>query len=123
MVSFDIEGAHEAPGTELFRSPSAVFYLADPIRGLLGFARDGYLNTFNYRVRKGEKVRIGISGDNTSTRLLINDKVVEELNKQKLYFSNDGKTSMSYLRTLVFPLAKSGAFKSRITQLKVYHTK
>ncbi len=123
LVSFDIEGAHEAPGTELFRSPSAVFYLADPIRGLLGFARDGYLNTFNYRVRKGEKVRIGISGDNTSTRLLINDKVVEELNKQKLYFSNDGKTSMSYLRTLVFPLAKSGAFKSRITQLKVYHTK
>ncbi|MEG1562407.1 MAG: family 20 glycosylhydrolase [Bacteroides sp.] len=120
-VSFDLEGADEAMGTELFRSPTAVFYLSDPIRGLLGYARDGYLNTFNYRVRKGEKARIGISGDNRSTRLLINDHVVEELNTQKFFF-NGGKDSISYVRTLVFPLEKAGTFKSQIKNLKVYNT-
>ena len=48
-VSFDITGAKESEGTELFRSPNAVFYLSDPIRGMMGFARDGYLNTFPYK--------------------------------------------------------------------------
>lgn len=118
-VTFDIDGAAEAKGTELFRSPDAVFYLSDPIRGMLGFARDGYLNTFSYSIRKGEKKNIGISGDNKSTRLLIDGKVVEELNTQKLYF-NGGKDSMSYVRTLVFPLEKAGQFKSKVTNLKVY---
>lgn len=118
-VTFDIDGTDETKGTELFRSPDAVFYLSDPVRGMLGFARDGYLNTFSYSVRKGEKKNIGISGDNKSTRLLIDGKVVEELNTQKLYF-NGGKDSMSYVRTLVFPLEKAGAFKSKVTNLKVY---
>lgn len=118
-VTFDIDGAAEAKGTELFRSPDAVFYLADPVRGMLGFARDGYLNTFSYSIRKGEKKNIGISGDNKSTRLLIDGKVVEELNTQKLYF-NGGKDSMSYVRTLVFPLEKTGRFNSKVTNLKVY---
>lgn len=118
-VTFDIDGAAEAKGTELFRSPDAVFYLSDPIRGMLGFARDGYLNTFSYSIRKGEKKNIGISGDNKTTRLLIEGKVVEELNTQKLYF-NGGKDSMSYVRTLVFPLEKAGQFKSKVTNLKVY---
>lgn len=118
LVSFDVEGADEVKGTELFRSPDAVFYLSDPIKGLLGFARDGYLNTFNYRVLPGEKVNIGISGDNRATRLLVNGKVIEELNIQKQYF-NGGKDSMSYVRTLVFPLEKAGKFKSKITNLKV----
>lgn len=118
-VTFDIDGADEAKGTELFRSPDAVFYLSDPVRGMLGFARDGYLNTFSYSIRKGEKKNIGISGDNKSTRLLIDGKVVEELNTQKLYF-NAGKDSMNYVRTLVFPLEKAGQFKSKVTNLKVY---
>lgn len=118
-VTFDVEGADEAMGTELFRSPDAVFYLSDPIRGMVGFARDGYLNTFSYSVGKGDKINIGISGDNKATRLLIDGKVVEELNIQKLYF-NGGKDSMNYVRTLVFPLEKAGQFKSKITNLKVY---
>lgn len=118
-VTFDVEGADETMGTELFRSPDAVFYLSDPIRGMVGFARDGYLNTFSYSVGKGEKVNIGISGDNKATRLLIDGKVVEELNTQKLYF-NGGKDSMNYVRTLVFPLEKAGQFNSKITNLKVY---
>lgn len=119
-VSFDITGAKESEGTELFRSPNAVFYLSDPIRGMMGFARDGYLNTFPYKVNPGEKATIQIEGDNCSTTLRVNGKVVDEMNTQKLYF-NAGKDSMNYVRTLVFPLEKAGNFNSKIQNLKVYN--
>ena len=119
-VSFDITGAKESEGTELFRSPNAVFYLSDPIRGMMGFARDGYLNTFPYKVNPGEKATIQIEGDNCSTTLRVNGKVVDEMNTQKLYF-NAGKDSMSYVRTLVFPLEKAGNFNSKVQNLKVYN--
>lgn len=119
-VRFDITGAAETDGTELFRSPNAVFYLADPIRGMMGFARDGYLNTFPYKVNPGEKVTIQIEGDNNSTTLRVNGKVVDKMNIQKLYFV-EGKASMNYVRTLVFPLEKAGDFNSRIENLKVYN--
>lgn len=119
-VSFDITGAKESKGTELFRSPNAVFYLSDPIRGMMGFARDGYLNTFPYKVNPGEKATIQIEGDNCSTTLRVNGKVVDEMNTQKLYF-NAGKDSMNYVRTLVFPLEKAGNFNSKVQNLKVYN--
>lgn len=119
-VSFDITGAKESEGTELFRSPNAVFYLSDPIRGMMGFARDGYLNTFPYKVNPGEKATIQIEGNNCSTTLRVNGKVVDEMNTQKLYF-NSGKDSMNYVRTLVFPLEKAGNFNSKVQNLKVYN--
>lgn len=34
-VEFDLDGTAQRPGTELFRSKTAVFYLADPVRGML----------------------------------------------------------------------------------------
>ena len=119
-VSFDITGAKESEGTELFRSPNAVFYLSDPIRGMMGFARDGYLNTFPYKVNPGEKATIQIEGNNCSTTQRVNGKVVDEMNTQKLYF-NAGKDSMNYVRTLVFPLEKAGNFNSKVQNLKVYN--
>ena len=119
-VSFDITGALEKSGTELFRSPNAVFYLTDPIRGMMGFARDGYLNTFPYKVNPGEKATVQIEGDSRSTTLRVNGKVIEEMNMQKLYF-NAGKYSMNYIRTLFFPLEKAGDFNSQIEDLKVYN--
>ena len=119
-VSFDLQAASEEPGTELFRSPNAVFYLSDPVNGMLGFSRDGYLNTFGFRPYPNERVTVKITGDNRSTSLYINGKLIEKMDVQKLYF-NAGKDSMNYLRTLVFPLEKAGNFKSRITNLKVYN--
>lgn len=62
-VSFDVQSVKEEPGTELFRSPDAVFYLSDPVSGKLGFARDGYLNTFNYQFYPEEEASVAISGD------------------------------------------------------------
>ena len=120
-VTFRMEVADEARGTELFRSPDAVFYLSDPISGMMGFARDGYLNTFDYGIRAGETVEIAVEGDNISTRLYVNGRLADELKRHKICF-NEGKDSMSYVPTLVFPLERAGDFKSRITDLKVYNT-
>mgnify|MGYP000283860684 CR=1 FL=1 len=118
LVSFDVEGADEAKGTELFRSPDAVFYLSDPASGKLGFIRDGYLNTFNYQFYPEETASVTITGDEKSTRLYIDGKLKEDLDIQKRYF-NGGKDSMRYVRTLVFPLEKAGDFKSSIRNVEV----
>ena len=117
-VSFDLNGQTEKRGTELFRSPDAVFYLSDPVSGLMGYARDGYLNTFHYSV-KNENIKVKIAGDSVSTRLYINDKLIENKDITRKYF-NAGKDSMNYVRTLVFPLEKSGDFESSVTHLKIY---
>lgn len=119
-VEFDITAAPEANGTALFTSPDAVFYLSDPIKGLFGFARDGYLNTFNFRPYPGEKAHIKITGDNKSTTLWVNGEKYESLDKTTQWH-NDGKNKMYYLQTLVFPLDKAGNFKSAITNLKAYN--
>ena len=119
-VSFDIDGTKEAMGTELFRSKDAVFYLSDPISGMMGYARDGYLNTFTYNVQPSQKMKIAIEGDNKATRLFINGKMVEELNIQERWMDKEGKTRIRNVRTLVFPLEKAGNFQSKITNLKVW---
>lgn len=118
VVKFDLKGQPEKPGTELFRSPTAVFYLSDPISGMLGYARDGYLNTFNYRV-KNEDVNVRVEGDPESTRLYINDKLIEDKKVARKYY-NGGKDSTNNVRTLVFPLEKAGDFKSKVSNLKVF---
>lgn len=119
-ITFDLEAAQENYGAELFRSPNAVFYLSDPVSGQFGFSREGYLNTFRFRPYPQEKVRIKITGDNVSTSLFVNNRLIERMDIQKRYF-NAGKDSMNYVRTLVFPLHKAGDFNSKITNLKVYN--
>ena len=118
-VTFDWEARAEEPGTELFRSSNAVLYLSDPVSGFLGFARDGYLNTFDFAPYPEEKVNVRIEGDHLSTSLFINGKLFKELDIQKRFY-NGGKDSMNYIRTLVFPLEQTGRFNSRITNLKIY---
>ena len=71
-VSFTVDGRTEEPGTELFRSDDAVFYLSDPISGMMGFARDGYLNTFRYSIQDGDRLEVTVKGDNRSTTLIVN---------------------------------------------------
>ncbi len=117
-VTFDVEAAKEERGTVLFSSNDTEFYLSDPLSGMLGFARDGYLNKFNYQLFPGEKATIAISGNQQETKLYVNGKLVETLDKQTI-FHNEGKDKMYYVRTLVFPLKKAGEFKSKITNLKV----
>ena len=138
-VSFTIDGADEAKGTVLLASDNATFYLSDPEDGRLAFAREGYLNKFGYKVEAGKKTDITITGDNRKTCLYVNGKLREELGPLDIYAMKqkdlttfqsgdtnawqpvmyNPQTRMHYQRTLVFPLAKAGNFKSRITNLKV----
>ena len=138
-VEFDIEGADEPKGTVLLSSDNATFYLADPEDGKLGFAHEGYLNKFNYKVPVGKKVAIAVTGDNKKTCLYVDGKLREELGPLPVYaykqsdlikFQEGDATAwkpvmysptarMFYQRTLVFPLEKAGEFKSKVTNLKV----
>ena len=119
-VSFELDGANEKKGTVLFSNDETQFYLSDPIKGMLGFARDGYLNTFNYRVKDGEKVLITVCGDNKGTRLYINGKLHDNLSIKTQWYS-EGKDKMYYIQTLVFPLDKAGDYNSTIRNFKVYN--
>ena len=119
-VSFDIEfNKKEQNGTVLFASRDAVFYIADPVEGKIGFSRDGYLNTFNFKFYPGEKAQVTICGNEKETKLFVNGKHIETLDKQTLYHNEGGKDKMYYVRTLVFPLEMTGNFKSKVTNLKV----
>ena len=122
-VEFDLVAADEKPGTELFRSENAVFYLSDPISQKLGFARDGYLYTFDYQFFPGEKVQVAVMGDSTSTVLKVNGKVVGQLNTRTIYHNKEHKGDIRIVPTLVFPLEKAGDFKGSLTNLKVYNYK
>ena len=117
-ISFDIEYIEEEKGTILFSSRDADFYLSDPIEGKLGFSRDGYLNTFNFKFIPKENVNVTIKGNQEVTELYIDGKLEETLDRQTI-FHNEGKSKMYYIRTLVFPLEETGEFKSKITNLKV----
>ena len=119
-VTFDMEAANENYGTELFRSPNAVFYLADPVKGMFGFSRDGYMNTFAFRPYPGEKISVKITGDALSTSLFINGQLIERMGIEKRYL-NEAEKQNNFIRTLVFPLKNAGNFKSKITNLKVYN--
>lgn len=138
-VTFTINGKQEEKGTELLRSQNAVVYLSDPRQGKLGFEREGYLNTFNYRIPAGERHTLTIEGTNRATRLLVDGKLREELDPKPLYIVRpqdrahyqvegtftyepevyEPSGQISYQRTLVFPLRKAGQFKSTISDLKV----
>lgn len=122
-ITFDVEASEEDFGTELFRSPNAVFYLSDPIKGMFGFARDGYLNTFDFRPYPKEKFTVTIMGDNVSTSLFINNKLIERMDVEKRYLNGGIEEKNNFIRTLVFPLETAGNFKSKITNLKIYNYK
>lgn len=120
-VEFDLEGEDEAPGTELFRSPDAVFYLSDPVGGMMGFARDGYLCRFRYAARRGEKAHVKVTGDSRQTTLTVDGRMVDSLDVETRYYDDKGQAKMLYHQTLVFTLGRAGHFKSKVSDLRVYN--
>lgn len=121
-VSFNLQAADEPLGTELFNSGNAIFYLSDPVSGKIGFSRDGYLYTFNFRPYPGEIVSLAICGDNKSTSLYVNGKLYETLGIRKCVY--EGATRPTYqVSTLAFPLGKASKFSSIITEFKVSNTR
>lgn len=118
-VDFTLKADQNPKGTVLFRSPNATVYLSDPKDGKLGFARDGYLFTFDYTVPAGKEVKLGIAGDNKATRLYVDGELKETLDIQKVIHNDNPKDVMFSVRTLVFPLEKTGNFKGEMKNLTV----
>lgn len=119
-VSFTLEAsdAYETPGTVLLTSDYTTFYLADPVSGMMGFARDGYLYRFRYRLEPGTSADIRVEGTNNATRLYVNGKLVDNLTKRTFWFDNKAKSAMNYLSTLFFPLKQTGNFKATVKNFK-----
>ncbi|MFI3317468.1 MAG: family 20 glycosylhydrolase [Rikenellaceae bacterium] len=119
-ISFDLDGRAEQKGATLFESDFAKFYLADPINGMIGFSRDGYLYNFKVSTYNKKSVNIMIQGDNIATSIYVDGELVQKLDVVMRYFPNPDE-KMKFISTLAFPLARSGEFESSVTNLKVYN--
>ena len=118
-IEFTIDWADEKPGTVLCTSERSTFYLSDPVKGMLGFSRDGYLFNFKYRGKAGKRETLKLEGDNKGITLFADGKRVERLDPDVLY-KHDGKGSYKIMRTLVFPLQETGNFRSKITNFSAW---
>lgn len=138
-VSFTVQAAEEEKGAVLLENEHAKFYLSDPRSGCLGFERDGYLNTFSYRLPVGKTVRVTVQGNNKMTRLLVDGKQRQELGVRTVYVVRPENRldqqvgasrvftpevyspgdRMNYHSTLVFPLRRGGNFKSQVYDFSV----
>jgi hexosaminidase len=120
MIEFTIEWADEKPGTVLCTSERSTFYLSDPIKGMLGFSRDGYLFTFKYKGKPGKRETIQLKGDKQGLSLFADDKLVEYLKPDTGHRSDDKKSTYKIMRTLVFPLQQTGDFSSKVTNFSAW---
>ena len=116
-VEFTIDWTKEKPGTVLCKSERSTFYLSDPIKGMLGFSRDGYLFTFKYAGKAGKRETLRLEGDYQGISLYADGKLVERLNSD-IGYKAGGKKTYKIVRTLVFPLQETGDFQSKITNFK-----
>lgn len=110
-----------AKGTVLSQNRDAVFYLADPKEGKVGFSRDGYLFTFDYTIPVGHRVALRVEGNSKLTRLYVNGKLEEELPITYRTVEKGGQNSkMALVKTLQFPLAQFGPLVGvEVTDFKV----
>ena len=119
-VEFTIDWAEEKPGTVLCTSERSTFYLSDPIKGMLGFSRDGYLFTFKYKGKPGKRETIQLKGDNKGISLYADGKLVENLKPDTGHRTDSKKSTYKIMRTLVFPLQETGDFRSKITNFSAW---
>ncbi|MBR6032378.1 MAG: family 20 glycosylhydrolase [Bacteroidaceae bacterium] len=120
IVEFTIDWADEKPGTVLCTSERSTFYLSDPIKGMLGFSRDGYLFTFKYKGKPGKRETIQLKGDNKGISLYADGKLVENLKPDTGHRTDSKKSTYKIMRTLVFPLQETGDFRSKITNFSAW---
>ncbi|TKG97475.1 glycoside hydrolase [Puteibacter caeruleilacunae] len=127
QVDFDVTFNSTASKEMILFSSENAEFVAVPKNDkiVLGFKRDGYFYTFDYAINAGERVSIGIQGNNKGTALLVNGKEVERLQgKVEEHKKEDGKINKMYIQqTLVFPLRTIGneknGFDGVMHQLKV----
>ncbi len=119
-IEFTIEWADEKPGTVLCTSERSTFYLSDPIKGMLGFSRDGYLFQFKYKGKPGKRETIQLKGDNKGISLYADGRLVEYLKPDTGHRTDNKKSTYKIMRTLVFPLQETGDFRSKITNFSAW---
>lgn len=118
-VSFRITPDAAAPGTVLFASDHATVYLATPEEGKLGFERDGYHYSFDYKLPVGVETEVAIEGTNRETRLYINDRLRKSLPVIVHPDDTELKGPRYWVQTLVFPLEILGNFSGKLTDLRI----
>lgn len=115
-VSFEIDGADEVPGTALASDGYTTLWLADPLRGLLGYSRDGYLYTFNYRVERGHHT-VAIKCTDMYTQLIVDGRVRDTLQRRWRYYSNKGEIQQAEIVTFMYPFnATERPHKSKVSR-------
>jgi len=109
----------------LFGSDDAVVKLNQQNTGNLGFSREGYDYSFDYKVPAGQWTSITITGDHIGTSLFVNGVLVQRLNGERIIKS--AKDTVTKVQTLFFPLQRIGdpsnAFKGYLDDLKVFNVK
>lgn len=120
-ISFDIHWQAEVRGTVLFKSDHATFYLSNPSNGSMGFSREGYNFSLNMYPQNDSIMNVVIKGDNRSLELSVNGEVIDNLCVEHIPVSEG--LIKKHIKTLVFPLSRSGKFNSKITNFRIYNYK
>ncbi len=118
-VEFLVTGEKEDKGAVLARNDEAEFYLSDPITGRIGYARDGYLFSFDYALRPGERHLLRIECTNKATSLFVDGRLFQTLGPDERLAAD--KNPYNMIRTLSFPLKETGNFRSKVEYIKVYN--
>ncbi|MEG0602024.1 MAG: family 20 glycosylhydrolase [Mucinivorans sp.] len=99
--------------TILSYNDDAIFYLADPLEGEVGFSRDGYLFTFDYTIPVGKAVHLAVEGDSRSTSLFVDGKLFKKLDITYIKVKHlKHNASRPLIKTLQFPLSNIGNLPS-----------
>ncbi|MCM1067770.1 MAG: family 20 glycosylhydrolase [Muribaculaceae bacterium] len=121
-IEFDIDCRDEKPGTALISNDEATVWLSDPISGTMGYSREGKLMHFRHDIRSGEKHHMRICGDSKGVKFYVDGKLIDDMNISWATYGVKEKArhrDMADVKTLVFPLAKTGDYRSKITNFSV----
>lgn len=124
-VSFKLNPAiNNSANAVLFQSKHATVKFRQGNTDNFGFSREGKDYDFGVAIPKKAWSTVTVTGDNNSTTLYLDGKLMKKLTREKVPtgYKND---SIWEMRTLVFPLQTIGnrqnAYKGKIKSLKVFN--
>ncbi|HJY14116.1 MAG TPA: LamG-like jellyroll fold domain-containing protein, partial [Flavobacterium sp.] len=115
---------NNADDAVIFQSNHAIVKLKQGNTANFGFSHEGKNYDFGVAIPEKKWSTIAVSGDNNSTTLYLNGKLVKKLEREKI--PTGIKTDSIYImKTLFFPLEQIGdsknAFIGKIKDLKVFN--
>ncbi|SNR39233.1 hexosaminidase [Flavobacterium sp. ov086] len=115
---------NNADNAVLFQSDHAIVKLKQGNTSNLGFSHEGKDYDFGVSIPEKEWSSIAISGDNNSTTLYLNGKLVKKMEREGIPYGNK-KDTIWIMKTLFFPLDKIGdsknSFIGKMKNLKVFN--